>query len=120
MSNLTKINQATSEREEIEITVAEAQAAIDLAESLKRLYKNKDFKKVFVDCFKKDNVILNVHAMKRPDIVNDEVILAGIRGRLNAVAELVEFERKVIEAGTQFEMLLKDHDNYQMQLANEE
>ena len=97
-----------NQQQTIEIEMKEAKEAVAMAESLERLYKNRDFKKVVTECFMRDNVVMNVHALGNPAYKNDENTVKSIHDRIQAVAELVEFFRMVQQHGENARYALKD------------
>lgn len=103
-----------SDYQEIQLTREQAMEEIKLAESVKRLLKNKDFKKVIEDFYFEKNAMRLVHLLADPAFDSPEA-QATIHADMAAIANFRYFLVDLVRKGKQMEMELAAADE---ELAN--
>lgn len=95
---------------QIELTMDEAKSQIGLAEALDKLHKNRDFKKVFLDGYFKDEAIRLVELKGYPstqredmqaDIVKQIDAIGCVRGFFSKIYQEAMNAQSAIEAAEQ-------------------
>lgn len=86
------------ELEMIDISIDEAKATVARAEALRRLFKNKDFKKVFTDHFLGSEVARTVKLMADPTM-QDPRHQQALNNILIAVGQVDQFMRTTLVLG---------------------
>jgi hypothetical protein len=101
---------------EIEVSVEELKKAVDLKNSVEKLYNNRDFKKVFLNVYFKeeparltglladDNMIAH-----RNLIIEDMLSISGVQ----------DFLRNIVRAGQAAEQKIKEADQLQERIYEE-
>lgn len=79
-----------TEEEMIQVTKEDALAQIELGKALDRLHRNKDFKKLIVECYQVKYAARQVSLLADPS-ANKQEVHAGLQG----IAELLSFFRSV-------------------------
>jgi len=70
--------------QEIELSMSEAKAVVDLGKSVERLRKNRDFKKVIEETYLREEAVRLVHLKSSPAMQRPEV-QAGIDSDIKAI-----------------------------------
>lgn len=93
--------------QEIELNIKQAQELVNLNTSLQRLRNNRDFKKVFLDGFFKDEAVRLVHLKADPSMQSPEYQAAilkqmdgigAIRGYFDMIEHQGQMAAQAIEA----------------------
>lgn len=94
--------------QEIELNIKEAQKMVDLGKSLDRLYSNKDFKKVFLEGYFKDEAVRLVHLKSDPSmqkveyqtaIVKNMDAIGAVRSYFDMLNHQAQMAKQAIDAG---------------------
>jgi hypothetical protein len=86
------------EAEMIEVSIEEAKAKVAMADAVRRLCKNKDFKKVFLDHFLGTEVARTVKLMASPSAQNP-AYQEALQKMLIAVGQVDQFMRMTLTLG---------------------
>jgi len=76
--------------QEIELSMSEAKAVVDLGKSVERLRKNRDFKKVIEETYLREEAVRLVHLKSSPAMQRPEV-QAGIDSDIKAIGSFAQF-----------------------------
>lgn len=79
----------------VAIHLEDARHMVELAESLERLYENRDFKKVFIDGFIKDTAVRLVNLRASDEAQANELLLKRIDRGIDAIGYIQEHMRKI-------------------------
>jgi len=110
---------AAEQIELIELSIESAREKVAMATSLRRLYKNKDFKKVFLDYFLGTDVSRTVKALAEP-ACQDPNIQRALQKRIDAVGQLDQFMRMTERIGdTAAKALVDDEETREAILRDE-
>ena len=104
---------------EVELSLAAAKSHIARATAVKRLYKNKDFKKVFLDFFLGEDVSRVVKAMSEPALQSEADQLA-LTKRLTAVGQVDQFMRMTERLGDMAQDAIGDHEAAIVEILSED
>ena len=105
--------------QEIEVTMKQAQDCIALSDSLERLHKNRDFKKVISECYFKEEPARLVGLKSDPNMQvaeHQEAIIKDIDGIgalqqfFRAIFHRAEWAKQAIEQGQEELVELADED----------
>lgn len=81
---------SNSEIREVELNIKEAQKLVDMNKSLERLRNNKDFKKLILENYLKDEAVRLVH-LKSDSNMQDEKSQTIIVNDINAIGSFTQF-----------------------------
>ena len=103
--------------EQIEVTIDQSQDAINMHESLKKLIKNKDFKRVILDGYIKEEAIRLVQlkadlSMQKPEYQED------IDNRILSIGYLNRYFQFLESIGSQALVSLEDSQNAREEILN--
>lgn len=80
----------------VEQSIEESRQILDLAEALARLKSNRDFRKVLIDGFFKEEAVRLVQLKGSPDMQGDSEQKALI-GQIDAIGALYQYFRRIEE-----------------------
>lgn len=92
------MNEATTYLEQIEISLEKAREKVEMAETLKRLSTNNDFKSIFVDNYFKDYAIKLVELKANPGM-QSEPNQKYIDNQINAIGYIKHFMNSIYTEG---------------------
>lgn len=107
------------ELEMIDISIEEAKATVAMADALKRLGRNKDFKKVFLDHFMVTEVARTVKLMAEPSMQNPAQ-QESLHKMLIAVGQVDQFIRMTLTLGDMAQQGISDAEVERENILNEE
>lgn len=93
---------------EIEINIEQAKSFVGMGESLEKLFRNRDFKKIVMDGYFKDEAIRLVHlkgdpSMQKPElqeaILRDIDAISALHSYFQALQQRADHARYAIEEG---------------------
>jgi len=105
--------------EYIDISIEHAKEQIALLESIERLYKNRDFKKVIIEHYMKDEVVRIVHALASPANKHPDV-QAGLQRRIAAVGEFSQFLMAIQRLAEEAQKAILDNEQAREAILAEE
>lgn len=94
----------TNEQEQIQVTIEDALAQIELGKSLDRLHRNKDFKKLILEGYQVKYAARQVSLLADPS-ANKPEVHAGLQG----IAELLAYFRAVEHGALIAQRTYKEH-----------
>jgi len=105
--------------EQIAITIAEAKSRISIAESLERLYSNRDFQVVFTEGWLKEYPVRLVALRKDPQ-AQSEYTQKSIMGELDAIGHMQQYMHTIMQMGTAAKESLEEEEAERELLIDEE
>jgi len=109
----------TEQVEAIDLSIEAAKEKVVLAAAIRRLYKNKDFKKVFIDHFMVNDVSRTVKALAEPAL-QDQASQLGLQKRLAAVGQFNQFMIMTERMGDMAEKAIADDEEYRESILRED
>lgn len=103
---------------QIEVTMEQAKQCIAMADSLERLHKNRDFKKIFTECYFKDEPARLVGLKADPNMLSDDNQKAILKD-IDGIGCLQQFFRAIYQRGAWAERALQEGENELAELAEE-
>lgn len=103
----------------VEVEIDDAKVQISMADSLMRLHKNKDFKKVFLEGYMKDDLVRAVKSKADP-ACQDAVSQSMLNQRIESVGQLDQFMRTVFIFGNMASKSLADYEAVREEMLSEE
>ena len=107
--------EANQELELIEISLKSAKAKVEMAEALKRLQKNRDFKKVFLDHFLGTEVARTVKLMADPNMQSPQQ-QEILQKMLISVGQVDQFMRVTLMFGDMALQSITDDEDAQAEI----
>ena len=114
-----------NEQTQLELSIEQAKANIELGRSIERLYKNKDFKKVVLEGYFKDEAIRLVMSKSNPQLLRDSPVMkaADIQADLDrmifAIGSLQQYLFTCSMIAQQSEKAIQDDEQALEELRNE-
>jgi len=105
--------------EEVRITEEQAKYHIEMMESLERLYNNKDFKKVFMDGYFKEEASRLVLLRADHNIQQEEKTVQSIDDKIIGIGELRQFMLTVFARGRQMREAVAEANEYAENVYND-
>lgn len=102
-------NTTDNEINRIELDKAQAEEHISLAKSLDRLTKNRDFKKVVLECYLKDEPVRLAYLRSDPNFTS-ETEQADLVRQIDSVAFFREFLRGIRHFGAMAQNAMNDYE----------
>lgn len=109
----------TVEMEQIELSIAHAEAAIAKRDCVDRLTNNKDFKEVILDGYFKDEASRLV-LLKADPSLQGEVEQKSIDNQINAIGYVRQYFNTVLQLGNMASNSIEEDRNTRNELAEEE
>lgn len=107
--------EANQELELIEISLKSAKAKVEMAEALKRLQKNRDFKRVFLDHFLGTEVARTVKLMADPNMQSPQQ-QEILQKMLISVGQVDQFMRVTLMFGDMALQSITDDEDAQAEI----
>lgn len=105
--------------EEVRVTEEQAKYHIEMMDALERLYKNKDFKTVFLDGYFKEEASRLVLLRADHNIQQEEKTVQSIDDKIVGIGELRQFLLTVFARGRQMKDAIAEANEYAENVAKE-
>lgn len=105
--------------EEVEVSIREAKKMVELGNALQRLEKNRDFKKVIIDNYLREEAIRLVHLRGDPNM-QDEESQKVIFQLMDGITGLTQYCNKLRHQSYLAEKAIEDGESVLEDMRNEE
>lgn len=105
--------------EEIEVNIREARKMVELGNALQRLEKNRDFKRVFIEGYLREEAVRLVHLRGNPNMQTEDMQTAIIQ-QMDGINGILHYCNKLRHQSYLAEKAIEDGEGLLDELRNEE